>query len=373
MKKFFVLVMLLVVGSALVGCQKDDTIGFGVIGPFTGSLSSYGEAVRKGVVLAVEEINRDGGVLGKQVVLYDEDDEGEGAQALAAFGRIANKIDVLIGEVTSGNSKIIAAEAEDNHTPMISPSATDAAVTEDREYIFRACFLDPDQGIAMAKFSAEDLEATKVAVIYDTSDTYSKGVAEAYRGEALRVGLEVVMFDGGFRPADTDYSSLITTLNGLDVDVVFAPVYYEQASVFITQFRNSGNEIPVLGADGFDGIMTVSGVNPAKIDNVYFSNHYLASDLDNTRLQAFITAYQAKYEETPNAFSALGYDATYIAAAAIREAGNLDPIAIKDALTVLTYVGVTGSFQFNETGNPEKGITIVKYVQGVMEKAKVLE
>jgi branched-chain amino acid transport system substrate-binding protein len=369
MKRLLVVLLLVVVVLTTVGCKKDDTVNFGVIGPFTGSLSAYGEAVRKGVVLAVEEINANGGVLGKQVQLFAEDDEGDGAQALAAFGRLASKIDVLIGEVTSGNSKIIAAEAEENLTPMISPSATDAGVTLDRDYIFRACFLDPDQGVAMATFSAEDLEAEKVAVIYDNSDTYSTGVAEAYRTQALALGLDVALFDGGFRATNTDYSSLITTLNGLDVDCVFAPVYYQQASVFITQYRAAGHLEPVLGADGFDGIMTVSGVDASKINDVYFSNHYLSSDLENTKLQAFLAAYQVKYGEAANAFAALGYDAAYIAAAAVEAAGTTDSVAVKDALTTLAYVGVTGSFQFNESGNPEKGITIVKYVAGVMEKA----
>lgn len=372
MKKLFVLIFVLVLGFTVVGCKKTDTVNFGVIGPFTGSLSTYGESVRKGVILAVEELNEAGGVLGKKVKLFSEDDEGDSAQALAAFGRLAHKIDVLIGEVTSGNSKVIAAEAEENKTPMITPSATDAGVTLDKEYIFRACFLDPDQGIAMAKFSKEDLTASKVAVVYDSSDTYSAGVAEAYKLEAVNQGLTVALYDGGFKATNTDYSSLVTNLNSLNVDLIFAPVYYEQAAVFITQLRNSGNQLPVLGADGFDGIMTVAGVEEAKINNVYFSNHYLSSDLENTKLQAFLAAYQAKYKEAPNSFAALGYDATYIAAQAIKEAGSTEALAVKNALASLAYVGVTGSFQFNSSGNPAKGITIVKYVNGKMEKAKIV-
>jgi branched-chain amino acid transport system substrate-binding protein len=369
MKKLFSFLVLLVAALVFTACGKNDekeTVDFGMLGPFTGSLSQYGEPARKGVALAVEEINAAGGILGKQVVLHDEDDEGDAQKALNAYNKLVDSIDFLIGEITSGTSEVIAAEAQKDGLPMLTPSATAAGVTLNRSYVFRVCFLDPDQGVSMANFASETLKVTKVAVAYDNSDDYSKGVAAAFKAQAEANGMTVVFYDGGVVADSADYKALATKIKNSDAQAVFIPVYAGSIATLTKDVRAAGYTLPLLGADGWDGASTIlagedgeGDVTP--LNNTYFSNHYAA---DEVNAKAFVAAYKAKYNETPNAFSALGYDAAYLAKAAIEKAGTTDKAAVAAALAQVTYSGVTGEFTYNETGNPVKKIVICQYIDG---------
>lgn len=369
MKKLFSFLVLLVAALVFTACGKNDekeTVDFGMLGPFTGSLSQYGEPARKGVALAVEEINAAGGILGKQVVLHDEDDEGDAQKALNAYNKLVDSIDFLIGEITSGTSEVIAAEAQKDGLPMLTPSATAAGVTLNRSYVFRVCFLDPDQGVSMANFASETLKVTKVAVAYDNSDDYSKGVAAAFKAQAEANGMTVVFYDGGVVADSADYKALATKIKNSDAQAVFIPVYAGSIATLTKDVRAAGYTLPLLGADGWDGASTIlagedgeGDVTP--LNNTYFSNHYAA---DEVNAKAFVAAYKAKYNETPNAFAALGYDAAYLAKAAIEKAGTTDKAAVAAALAQVTYSGVTGEFTYNETGNPVKKIVICQYIDG---------
>ncbi|MDD2492405.1 MAG: ABC transporter substrate-binding protein [Bacilli bacterium] len=369
MKKLFSFLVLLVAALVFTACGKNDekeTVDFGMLGPFTGSLSQYGEPARKGVALAVEEINAAGGILGKQVVLHDEDDEGDAQKALNAYNKLVDSIDFLIGEITSGTSEVIAAEAQKDGLPMLTPSATAAGVTLNRSYVFRVCFLDPDQGVSMANFASETLKVTKVAVAYDNSDDYSKGVAAAFKAQAEANGMTVVFYDGGVVADSADYKALATKIKNSDAQAVFIPVYAGSIATLTKDVRAAGYTLPLLGADGWDGASTIlagedgeGDVTP--LNNTYFSNHYAA---DEVNAKAFVAAYKAKYNETPNAFAALGYDAAYLAKAAIEKAGTTDKAAVAAALAQVTYLGVTGEFTYNETGNPVKKIVICQYIDG---------
>lgn len=369
MKKLFSFLVLLVAALVFTACGKNDekeTVDFGMLGPFTGSLSQYGEPARKGVALAVEEINAAGGVLGKQVVLHDEDDEGDAQKALNAYNKLVDSIDFLIGEITSGTSEVIAAEAQKDGLPMLTPSATAAGVTLNRSYVFRVCFLDPDQGVSMANFAFETLKVTKVAVAYDNSDDYSKGVAAAFKAQAEANGMTVVFYDGGVVADSADYKALATKIKNSEAQAVFIPVYAGSIATLTKDVRAAGYTLPLLGADGWDGASTIlagedgeGDVTP--LNNTYFSNHYTA---DEVNAKAFVAAYKAKYGESPNAFAALGYDAAYLAKAAIEKAGTTDKAAVAAALAQVTYLGVTGEFTYNETGNPVKKIVICQYIDG---------
>jgi len=364
MKKFLSLFVLVCTMALAVGCSgSDDYIKVGAVGPYTGDLSVYGLAVKDAVEMAIEEINADGGVLGKELKLYAEDDGGDSNEAKLAYTKLASKVDFLIGEVTSGNSEIVATEAAKDKMPMLTPTATAASVTQGRPTVFRACFLDPDQGVAMANFAANDLDGVeKVAVLYDNSDDYSKGVAAAFVTQATAAGLEVVLNEGGVR-ANEEYNSLVSSALNQNPDAVFAPVYYETAAALISQFRDADYTGPVMGADGYDGILNVEGVVAANYNNVYFSNHY-AADSTEANVQTFVNAYKAKFGTAPNALAALAYDAVYIMKAAMEAAGSTDKADVVEALASVEYLGVTGNVKFNENGDPTKSITVVKYDNG---------
>jgi branched-chain amino acid transport system substrate-binding protein len=371
MKKLFSFLVLLVAAFVFTACGNKDgkeTIDFGMLGPFTGALSQYGEPSRKGVALAIEEINKAGGILGKQVVLHAEDDEGDAQKALNAYNKLVDSIDFLIGEITSGNTEVIAAEAQKDGLPMLTPSATAAGVTLNRSFVFRVCFLDPDQGVSMANFAADTLKVTKVAVAYDNSDDYSKGVAAAFKNQAEARGLTIVFYDGGVVANSADYKALATKIKNSEAQAVFIPIYAGSIATLTKDVRAAGYTLPLLGADGWDGASTILAGEDGKgdvtpLNNSYFSNHYAA---DDENAKAFVAAYKARYGESPNAFSALGYDAAYIAKAAIEKAGTTDKSAVVQALTTVTYSGVTGEFTYNETGNPVKKIVICEYVNGVV-------
>ena len=250
---------------------------------------------------------------------------------------------------------------------MLSPSATAAGVTLNRSYVFRVCFLDPDQGVSMANFAAETLKVTKVAVAYDNSDDYSKGVAASFKTQAEAKGLTVVFYDGGVVADAADYKALATKIKNSEAEAVFVPIYAGSVATLSKDVRAAGYTLPLLGADGWDGAATIlAGEGEVKgdvtpLNNCYFSNHYAA---DDENAKAFVAAYQAKYGETPNAFAALGYDAAYLAKAAIEKAGTADKAAVAAAMATVTYSGVTGQFTYNETGNPVKKIIICEYVDG---------
>ncbi|HKM29990.1 MAG TPA: ABC transporter substrate-binding protein [Bacilli bacterium] len=369
MKKLLSVLVLLVAALVFTACGKTEeekTVNFGMLGPFTGALSQYGEPARKGVALAVEEINKAGGVLGKQVVLHAEDDEGDAAKALNAYNKLVDSIDFLIGEITSGTSEVIAVEAQKDGLPMLSPSATAFGVTLNRSYVFRVCFLDPDQGVSMANFAAESLKIKKVAVAYDNGDDYSKGVAAAFKAQAEAKGLTVVFYDGGVVPDSSDYKALATKIKNSEAEAVFIPIYAGSVATLTKDVRAAGYTLPLLGADGWDGAQAILAGEDGKgdvtpLNNCYFSSGFDAS-ADNAK--TFVAAYKAKYGEEPNTFAALGYDAAYLAKAAFEKAGTTDKAAVAAALAAVTYSGVTGDFTYNATGNPVKKILICEFING---------
>lgn len=378
MKKFLSLFALLLCVCCLVACgneKNNDEVVFGVVGPFTGNLSTYGDSVRKGVQLAVKDINEKGGILGKKVVLKTEDDQGDSGQVLSAYNKVVDDVDFLIGEVTSGNSEILAEQSNSDKIPTLTPSATADSVTKNREYVFRTCFLDPVQGQVMAEFAANNLKVKTVSVAYDESDDYSKGVAESFVKRAKELGLDIQMNDGGLKAKDNDQrTSIVQKITDKNSDCVFAPIYYEDAAALAKELRASNYNKPLLGADGYDGILNqlagTGDYSPA--NNVFFSNHYCATD---ENIKEFVKKYYEEFGENPTSFSALAYDSLMIAAQAIEEAGTLDKEVVREKLANIKFVGgLTGDIFFDKEGDPIKSICICEYKDGVMTlKDKVVK
>lgn len=376
MKKITKVMSLLLVGglmiSSLVGCGKQggsgsansNVIKIGGIAPLTGDVAVYGVAADNGAKLAIEEINANGGILGKQIEYISYDDKGDTTEAVNAYKKLTSndKVDAIFGAVTSKPTLAVTPLAAKDGIPMISPTATALEVTQAGPNIFRACFIDPYQGQIMAKFAVEELKASKAAVIYNTADDYSVGVAEAFKEAAEQNGVQVVSFEG-YNGDDKDFKSVLTNVKGQTPDVLFIPDYYNRVGLIAQQAKEIGITATLLGADGWDGVI---GVAPEAVEGTYFANHYSTDDTA-AEVQNFLKSYKEKYNEDPVSFAALGYDAIKILAAAIEKAGSTDKEAVAKALAETNITSVTGSITFDENRNPVKGVSIIK-IEGAQNK-----
>lgn len=353
----------------LAACQNNegagDTIKIGGLAPLTGNVSVYGITATNGVKLAIKEINEAGGVLGKQIEYIVEDEKGDVNEAVNAYNKLVNKDKVIaiIGDVTSKPTISVAqlAAKETDPVPMVTATATALDVTKQGTNVFRACFTDPFQGKTMADFAAGSLGLTKVAVIYNSSDDYSVGLTEAFQAEAEAKGIEVVAVES-YSKGDIDFKTQLGNIATAGPEALFVPDYYDNVAMIVNQAQEVGLDIPLLGADGWDGV--VGAIDDAdKLEGFYFCNHYSTEDESET-VQNFLTNYKAAYNEDATSFAALGYDAAYIMMDAIEKAGSTDRAAIIAALAETNLEGVTGSIAFDADRNPVKSVTIIQIKEG---------
>ncbi|MBF7097065.1 ABC transporter substrate-binding protein [Alkalibacter sp. M17DMB] len=348
--------------AACGGGDEAETIKIGVFGPLSGEVASYGTAVVDSVKLAVEEINAAGGVDGKMIEIFDYDTKADKAEAVNIYNRLKDQDEVvaIIGGTISGETLAVKELAIADNMPMLTPTATSADVTIGAPSIFRACFLDPYQGSAAAAFSIESLEAKSVAVLYNSDDAYSEGIAEAYKAAVEEAGLEVVYYDA-YTSDVKDFNTYLTQIKSANPDVIFLPDYYNRVGLIATQMRDLGIEQTAVGVDGWDSVEIDYA---EQVEGYYFVNHFAKDDPDAI-VQNFIATFKENYDKDPNALGALGYDATYIMVEAIKNAGSTDAQAIIDALAEVEYTGVTGPISFNDEGDADnKNIAIIKIVDG---------
>ena len=377
MKKrvFSLLTVVALLGACLAGCSgSSNKIKIGGLAPLTGEVSTYGIAANNGAKLAIKEINAKGGVLGKEIdyIVYDE--EGKSEQATAMYDKLVkkDKVVALIGDVTSNPTIAVAEKAVADNLPMITPTGTASKITEAGENVFRACFIDPYQGEKMAAY-AKKLNKSKVAILYLSSDDYSKGLAEAFEAKAKELGLEVVLKEA-YNKGDKDFKTQLGKIADAGADALFLPEYYEDIALIAAQAQEKGLTATLLGGDGWDGVIKQMDASKlSALSDAYFCNHYSAESTD-AKVQDFIAAYKAEYNMEPNAFAALGYDAAYAMVKAIETAGSTDKQAIIDALKALDYTGVTGQIKFDANRNPVKtaAITTIK-VEGEAASYKFVE
>lgn len=379
MKKVLSLGLVLVLlTSVLIGCSgggeeqqetieeeptSSDVIKIGATVPETGEVAVYGNAALNGYKLAIDEYNEKGGVLDKQVELIVYDNKSDANEAVNSYNKLvdSDKVDAIIGGVISGNTQAIAPLAARDGIPMITATGTaDEGITEEGDNIFRSCFTDSYQGEKIAKFAIEDLEAKTAAVLYNTGSDYSDGLAKTFEKTFVEDGGEVVATEG-YTEQDKDFKSILTKLKGQDIDVLIIPDYYEKIALITKQAREVGIEATFLGGDGWDGVL--GKIDDEIIEGSFFTNHY-ATDDESEVVQSFIKNYEEAYGEKPNAFAALGYDATTTMLEAIEAAGSTDHQAVIDAIQNIELELVSGKTKFDEVGNPIKEVTIIKIEAG---------
>lgn len=350
----------------------EGSFKIGGIGPVTGGAAIYGQAVMNGIDLAVSEINANGGINGAQIEYNFQDDEHDTEKSVNAYNTLKDwGMQMLIGAVTSAPTIAVGAESSNDNMFQLTPSGSAADCTK-FENQFRVCFSDPNQGVASAQYIGENKLATKVAVIYDSSDVYSAGIHDKFVSEAGNQGLEIVSDEAFTADNNTNFSVQLQKAQDSGAELVFLPIYYSQAALILAQADQMGFETQFFGCDGLDGLLTVENFDTALAENVMLLTPF-AADADDELTKNFVEAYKAKHNETPNQFAADGYDAVYAVKAAAEKAGitpDMDASAICDALktamTEITINGLTGeNMKWTADGEPEKAPKAVKIVDGV--------
>ncbi|HBT15944.1 MAG TPA: amino acid ABC transporter substrate-binding protein [Firmicutes bacterium] len=361
-KKLLALLLILVmITFAVSGCKKSNTIKIGTIMSTSGPVSTYGIQTRDAIKMAIEEINAQGGVLGKKVELIVEDDEKNPEKTMNALIKLAtkDKVTAILGGLTSDCTLAITKEAQQRNVLLLTPTSTNDLVTDAGDLIFRSCFKDSFQGSVVARFAIETLGAKKAAVLYDMNNDYSNGLTKSFRETFEALGGALVAVES-YAGGDKDFNAQITKIKAADPDVFFIPDYYNTISLVIKQVGNQGLNATMLGADGWDELTGQAGDEAI---GSYFSNHY-SPDADDPDVVAFVQKYREKYNVTPNALAALGYDATYILLEAMERAGSTDPQKVKEALMETNRKFVTGNIQFDEQHNPVKSVTMLRIIKG---------
>jgi branched-chain amino acid transport system substrate-binding protein len=351
-----------VAALAFVGCAKAEskTIKIGGIYPLSGAVAVYGVEARNGVQLAIEEINAAGGINGKQVELVAEDDEGSPEKTVNAYKKLTTKdgVSIIIGSLTSGCTKAITALAQEQKVVVVAPAATAADVTSAGNFIFRTCFIDPFQGTVGAKFASEELKAKNAAVLYDAGNDYSVGLFNNFKAGFEAAGGTVAAAES-YNTGDKDFNAQLTKIKNAKPDVVYLPDYYSTVALIAKQLRAQGITAPIVGADGWGGIVDNAG---DEVLNGFYSDHYAADSTDQ-KVVDFVAKYTAKFNATPTSFAALGYDAAYIIKDAILAAGSADSVKVQAALEKTNGAYVTGNLTFDANRNPTKSAVIVEIVK----------
>ena len=362
MKKILGVLSAAVLALTLASCSKaeSNSVKIGGIFPLSGQVAVYGVECKNGVDLAIEEINAAGGINGKPVVLVSEDDEGNPDKTVNAFKKLSTKdgVKVVIGSLTSGCTQAITTLSQASKVVQIAPAATAPAITDAGDFIFRACFIDPFQGTVGGKFAAETLGKKRAAILYDIGNDYSVGLADNFKIAFTKAGGSIVS-EESYATNDKDFNAQLTKIKNANPDVVYLPDYYGTVALIAKQLRAQGINVPMVGADGWDGLTSNAG---DEVLGGYYSNHY-AVDSTEPAVKKFVESFRAKYNKDPNSFAALGYDCVYLIRDAIVAAGAEDSIAVRDALAKTDGDYVTGHLTFDGKHNPIKSAVMLELVK----------
>jgi branched-chain amino acid transport system substrate-binding protein len=345
----------------LTACQnKSDKIVVGNFGSMTGAEATFGISTRDGIILAVEEWNKAGGLLGKQIELKAYDNQGKPEEARLSVDKLitVDNVVAVLGEVASTRSLAGAPVAQQNKVPMISPSSTNPAVTQKGDYIFRVCFIDPFQGEVMAKFAFNNLGLKKAGILRDSKSDYSMGLANYFIKTFTALGGEIVG-DEKFVSGDVDFKAQLTNLKSKNPQFLYIPGYYTEVGLIARQAREQGLKVPLMGGDGWDSDK-LTEIGGESVDGSYFSNHYTQED-PRPEVQNFIKNYQARFGTKPDALAASGYDAARILFEAIKTAQSVEGQKIRDALaSTKEFNGVTGIITINPQRDATKSAVVLQ-------------
>jgi branched-chain amino acid transport system substrate-binding protein len=360
-KRLVVLAFVLAIVSFACKKTAPEEIRVGAYLSLSGPDSTFGTDTREGIELAVDEINAAGGVKGKRLVVLYEDTESRTQEASQKVRQLVDrdKVVALLGESASSRSLAGGLIANTSHIPMITPSSTSIEVTKDREWVFRTCFTDDQQGAAAARFVRTELKKSRVAIFFTAQDTYSSGLAKSFREAFKALGGEIIA-EKGYPKGETNFRTYLAELRAKEPEAIFVPNYYNEMVLIARHAKELG--IPgttFVGGDGWDSTNLLEGAG-AELEGAYFTNHY-APDVPWPDAKKFLDAFRAKYKHPPAGGSAQGYDAARVLADAMRRAPDATPEAIRKALgETKDFPGATGITTMNADRNVKKPIVVVR-------------
>lgn len=354
----------------IAGCGSSDTIKIGVIVPKSGPLATYGLENSDGIKTAVKKINDAGGIQGKKIELFIEDNQGTTTETINAYKKLvtANGVVAVIGPVTSGNSLAVKPLVAQYKTPLVSPTGTAVALTLGNEYMSRVCFIDPFQGKIGAVFAFNDLKKKKAVIMFDSSNDYSSGLADAFEKEFKALG-GILLKRIGFKSDDKDFNAQLTEIKRMNPEIIYVPSYHPTAGPIMNQARKQGITAVLIGGDGWDSgkLKDLAGEG---YEGNYFTSHFSGEDTDPF-VQKFIKSFKAMSQQNPGSMASLGYDAALLLADSIDRtmkklgASALDKSEFKEELknqinSTKNFKGVTGNITLDENRNAVKSVVIIK-------------
>lgn len=339
------------------------------LSPLTGPVPTFGESTTNGFQIAVDEWNAKGGVLGREIEAIVEDSQCTADPAVNAANKVIDQdgAKFIVGEVCSSASIPVSEVVVEKGVFQISPTSTNTDVTlnldgSTKDTVFRACFIDPFQGLVMAKFATEQ-GYTKAFVMLDQGNDYVRGLAEVFSEEFVNYGGEIVGTET-YTGTDTDFSAILTKVADSGAEVLYLPDYYNVVNLVAAQAKEKGVTAAMMGADGWDS----SDLDLAAVDGYYYSNHYSPDDTRDVVVD-WVANYTEIYGSTPDALATLAYDATNLLFAAIEEAGSDDPAAVAAAMETFSYEAVSGTITFDEFHNPVKSAVVLQVKDGAVNFA----
>ncbi len=363
--------------AAAEGEASGGSYKIGVIGPLTGGAAAYGTCVANAAQLAVDEINEAGGVNGYKLELKSEDDELDAQKSVNAYNTLKDwGMQMLLGSVTSACSLAVSEETKNDNMFQLTPSGS-AADCVQYDNVFRVCFSDPAQGSASAEYIGQHKLATKVGIIYDSSDVYSSGIATTFVAEAANQGLEIVSQEAFTADNKTDFSVQLQKAKDGGAELVFLPIYYQEASLILQQANTMGFKPIFFGCDGLDGILGVENFDTSLAEGAMLLTPFAADATDDLTVK-FVSSYKEKYGETPNQFGADAYDGIYAIKACLEKTGvkpdaSVSDIceSVKSAMTEISVDGLTSEgMTWEASGEPNKSPKAVTIKDGAYVSAE---
>lgn len=374
MRTRFLWTVVLVAMIALVACQPGgggeepaaEPLKIAILAPLSGDVATFGQSTRDGALLAIEEWNAKGGVLGRQIEPVVEDSQCNAEAAVSAANKVINQDQVhfIIGEVCSSASiPISEVVMSKGNVLQISPTSTNPQVTVDengntKSMVFRACFIDPFQGTVAAKFALEELGAQTAAVFLDQGNDYVRGLAEFFRDAFEAGGGQVVVWET-YTAEDQDFSAILTKVKDANPDILYLPDYYSTVNLIAAQAREMGITATFMGGDGWDS----ADLDREVTDGGYYTNHYSGDD-PRPIVQEWVQKYKDKYGAEPDALATLAYDAANILLQAIEKAGTDDAVKVAETMAGMEFDVVSGHISFDEYHNPVKSAVILQVKDG---------
>lgn len=348
-----------------------DPVNIGAYLPMTGGVAAYGQMAWSGITIAHK---MEPTVLDRPVALKLVDTKSDKVESANAVSRLIEKEKVvaIIGEMISGNTIAGSDHAERRKIPMVSPTATNPIVTQNKKYIFRVCFLDPDQGRIAAKLAVQELKAKTAALIYDISQDYCVALAAFFKKEFTKAGGKIVA-ETKFKTGDRDFTPQLSTIQAAKPDIIYAPIYYTECALIARQAREMGLDVPILAGDGVQAPELIK-IGGKAVEGVYFTAHFHEDMIRNDRGKKFLETYKKETGKPLDAFVAMGADAYFITVDAIGRAGSADPTKIREALaSTKDFEGVTGTISLKPDGNAVKAMVVNKVKDGKFTYVTTIE